>query len=181
MRQHTSLRVGHYCGEMNVDLWGEVQWRLLFDKLDVIVMTAQILLDLLVHGYLSLQDVALLIFDECHHARKRHPYNVIMAEFYYSLDKQDRPRIFGMSATPVNRKEEVNVSVWQLEVNLDSKAFTVSRNNDAQLLEAAPKPIEKILEYPSAALQLPGPILEIMIKFAQSSGNAQLTTLSSRL
>ena len=31
----------------------------------------------------QMQQINLLIFDECHHAKKNHPYNCIMKEFYF--------------------------------------------------------------------------------------------------
>lgn len=59
----------------------------LFSK-DVLVMTPNALLNLLHRGteYLSLRDVGVLVFDECHKARKKHPYARIMA-FYLELMK----------------------------------------------------------------------------------------------
>ena len=35
-----------------------------------------------------MSEVALLIFDEAHHAVKRHPYNLIMQEFYHQVGQQ---------------------------------------------------------------------------------------------
>lgn len=37
-----------------------------------------------------MSDINLLVFDEAHHAKKNHPYNVIMREFYF--DPQLRVR-----------------------------------------------------------------------------------------
>lgn len=52
-------------------------------------MTPNALLNLLHRGteYLSLQDVGVLVFDECHKARKKHPYARVMA-FYLEQIKQ---------------------------------------------------------------------------------------------
>lgn len=48
----------------------------------VIVMTAQILLDLVNHALFDLRKAALLIFDECHHALgHNHPYRAIMRNY----------------------------------------------------------------------------------------------------
>ena len=54
IRTHHTLT---HTGEMNVDLWGEEQWKVIFERVDVVVMTAQIFLDLLVHGFLSMDQV----------------------------------------------------------------------------------------------------------------------------
>lgn len=55
-------------------------------------MTPNALLNLLHKGneYLGLKDVGVLVFDECHKARKRHPYARIMA-FYLELQKRGEP------------------------------------------------------------------------------------------
>jgi len=36
-------------------------------------MSSQILLDILMHGYITWDQITLLILDECHHAQKDHP------------------------------------------------------------------------------------------------------------
>jgi hypothetical protein len=74
-----------------------------FSKL---VMTAQIFLDLLTHGFVRIEQVSLLVLDECHHAKKRHPYSVIMSDFYKRAAVADRPKIFGTTASPVDTKWE---------------------------------------------------------------------------
>ncbi|CAN0080749.1 unnamed protein product, partial [Ectocarpus sp. 12 AP-2014] len=55
-------------------------------------MTPNALLNLLHRGneYLSLKDVGVLVFDECHKARKKHPYARVMA-FYLELRKNRGP------------------------------------------------------------------------------------------
>lgn len=52
-------------------------------------MTPNALLNLLHRGteYLTLQDVGVLVFDECHQARKKHPYARVMA-FYLELERK---------------------------------------------------------------------------------------------
>jgi ERCC4-related helicase len=50
----------------------------LLDLEQVLVMTAQIFLDGLAHGFFKLNMVEILILDECHHAKKNHAYARIM-------------------------------------------------------------------------------------------------------
>lgn len=72
-------------------------------------------------------DVRLLIFDEAHHAVKRHPYCLIMREFYHQAPHRARPRIFGMTASPVNIRaahqacDQIRSTIYELESNLDAK------------------------------------------------------------
>ena len=47
-------------------------------SLQVLMMTPQILLNILQHGFFTMDKIELLIFDECHHAQKNHPYSQIM-------------------------------------------------------------------------------------------------------
>jgi len=53
---------------------------------DVMVMTPQILLNALEEEHIdSLGAFSLIIFDECHHTMKDHPYNLIMSKYVDEL------------------------------------------------------------------------------------------------
>ena len=69
----------------------EIPLKFLLQHHNVVVMTAQILVNALksdVRGErVDLKDISLLLFDECHHAHKEHPYNSIM-ENYLALKAQ---------------------------------------------------------------------------------------------
>lgn len=73
-------------------------------QMQVLVMTAQILLNILRHSIIKMEAINLLILDECHHAVKKHPYSLVMSEFYHTTPKERRPSVFGMTASPVNLK-----------------------------------------------------------------------------
>ncbi|KAM3683006.1 hypothetical protein ACJW31_12G114000 [Castanea mollissima] len=45
-----------------------------------------------------MEAINLLILDECHHAVKKHPYSLVMSEFYHTTQKEKRPSIFGMTS-----------------------------------------------------------------------------------
>lgn len=72
------------------------------------MMTAQILLNILRHSIIKMEAINLLILDECHHAVKKHPYSLVMSEFYHTTPKEKRPAVFGMTASPVNLKGMVH-------------------------------------------------------------------------
>lgn len=58
-------------------------------------MTSQILHDMIVHKYIRVEDISLIIFDECHHAVDDHPMRLVMKHFEQCpVNKQ--PRILGM-------------------------------------------------------------------------------------
>ena len=52
LREHTGLEVGGYVGSMGVDFWKEKDWKHQLAKQQVMVMTHQILLNSLRHGFL---------------------------------------------------------------------------------------------------------------------------------
>lgn len=81
-----------------------------------------------------------MVFDECHHARKKHPYAIIMTE-YMQCPVQDRPKVFGMTASPIWNTKDPAGSLKLLETNLDAKVLGV-REHAEELLQHAPKPTE---------------------------------------
>ncbi|KAF7353674.1 Dicer-like protein 1 [Mycena venus] len=141
---HSALRVLRLHGALEIDLADRSGWIRKFENHDVFVMTPQIFLNLITHSLWAIDKVALIIFDECHHARKNHPYNGIMRE-YFEVDEQRRPKIFGMTASPVCNIKDASGSLAALERNLDSKVVTVHNHVD-ELAEHVPKVIK---QYPS--------------------------------
>ncbi|KAG8062664.1 hypothetical protein GUJ93_ZPchr0003g16779 [Zizania palustris] len=103
VQAHTDLRVKQFYGEMGVDFWDDATWRSAVEDGEVLVMTPQILLDNLRHSFFRLPEIALLIFDECHHTKGNSAYACIFKEFYHpqlnSRVSDPLPRIFGMSAS----------------------------------------------------------------------------------
>lgn len=91
-------------------------------------MTAQILLNILRHSIIKMEAINLLILDECHHAVKKHPYSLVMSEFYHTTPKDRRPSVFGMTASPVNLK---GIGHSGLEVGIFNSLETVSSLEEA--------------------------------------------------
>lgn len=93
-------------------------------------MTAQILLNILRHSIIKMEAINLLILDECHHAVKKHPYSLVMSEFYHTTPKERRPSVFGMTASPVNLK---GMSLLQLvETQLQAFLFQLKLTTSPQ-------------------------------------------------
>jgi len=66
-----------------------------------------------------------MIFDECHHARKNHPYNGILREYFQLKPSDKRPKIFGMTASPIWNVKNPLGSLSDLESNMDAKVIAV--------------------------------------------------------
>jgi hypothetical protein len=67
-----------------------------------------------------MEAINLLILDECHHAVKKHPYSLVMSEFYHTTPKEKRPSVFGMTASPVNLKGNYE------DARLNFRSYTVT-------------------------------------------------------
>ncbi|KAM0905561.1 hypothetical protein ACQ4PT_017309 [Festuca glaucescens] len=104
----TNFKVQSYYGKGKSSRDHE-DWEKEMGENEVLVMTPEILLHNLRHCFIKMDSIALLIFDECHHAQTqtRHQYTQIMKEFYISNIGKP-PRIFGMTASPVMGKGNYN-------------------------------------------------------------------------
>ncbi|GMT18805.1 hypothetical protein PFISCL1PPCAC_10102, partial [Pristionchus fissidentatus] len=104
---HTALTVGRTHGTLNIDIWqSKPAFEQYIQAHHVVVLTAQILYDLLNAGYISIPSIALMIFDECHHSLgTNHAYRKIM-DRYFEHQKDIRPRILGLTASLINDKTD---------------------------------------------------------------------------
>jgi len=84
-------------------------------------MTSQIFLNLLTHGYMTLDRVNLIVFDECHRAVSSHPMRQIMQQFE-NCSKDKQPRILALSATLLN----ANIKVDRIESTIRVKYSRLS-------------------------------------------------------
>ena len=89
---------------------------------------------------MQMSEIALLILDECHHCKKRHPANEIMQQFWHPAPASTRPHIFGMTASLVDSKlgskDSMQSLVAALEANLGAKVWMGSANAAKLLLVA---------------------------------------------
>ncbi|TQN73169.1 Dicer-like protein 1 [Colletotrichum shisoi] len=122
--------VGRFCGDMVDEMWSREFWTQQFEENMVIVCTAAILQKCLTHSYIRMNQINLLVFDEAHHTKKNHPYARIIKDFYIKEPaKEMRPRILGMTASPVDAQTDIKIATAQLECLLHSEIATVSEES----------------------------------------------------
>ncbi|KAK5237393.1 Dicer-like protein 1 [Exophiala xenobiotica] len=131
-------------GEANEDLWRRADWENIFANNSVVVCTAAVLDQCLMHSFLTMGQISLLIFDEAHHCKKNHPYSRIIRDYYLKWSGE-KPRIFGMTASPVDSKRDIVQVVNDLEALLQSKIVTTQ---DASVFEFAPRATDDFWTYP---------------------------------
>ncbi|XP_057374674.1 endoribonuclease Dicer-like [Daphnia carinata] len=150
IRRHTCLEIGEYYGELGVDLWRGDRWTKELDKNNVLVMTAQLFVNAVHHGFIRIDSIALLVFDECHRAVKDSPMKqalTVVNETWESNGAKPAPRILGLTAALFLEKckpRTVSKIIRQLKTNMKA----CIRTADPHKIEGySTKPIEIICEY----------------------------------
>ena len=129
-----------------MDLWDKDVWQKEFNENSVLVMTGQIFLNLLSHSFIKLSQVNLLIFDECHHAKKKHPYRQIM-QFFNGCKTEDCPKVLGLTAAVIHRKvkvQKIESEIRDLECTLRA---TCETSQDDEIEKYAAKPREEVVTF----------------------------------
>ena len=137
---------------MGTDSWKREDCEKLFKKNMVIVCTAEILRGWLHHGFISVDQINLLIFDEAHHAKKDHPYARIILDFYAESKKSGLvvlPKIFGMTASPVDAKTDVKKAASELEGMLHCEIATPKDKNSLHGYGRVTSTQELFAKYPA--------------------------------
>lgn len=127
MVSNISYSAAKFFGQELEHMWNKESWSEALEKNEVIVCTAAILQKCLSQGFITISRISLLIFDEAHHAKKNHAYARIVKDYYLrEPDTDKRPRILGMTASPVDGKTDVKAAATNLEYLLCSDIATVS-------------------------------------------------------
>lgn len=135
---------------MGASLWSKSTWQTHFEKNMVIVCTAEVLVQCMMHSFITMAQVNLLVFDEAHHAKNNHPYARLMKDYYvHETDVAKRPRIFGMTASPVDTKglseEHIKEAAGDLEKLLDARIATTAESTLAS--NSISRPQEEVATY----------------------------------
>ncbi|KAI9103201.1 hypothetical protein DFS34DRAFT_356890 [Phlyctochytrium arcticum] len=139
----------HQIGGAVMPMCGEImsnqktaQWEKVVTETDVVCSTAQAVVEALIHGFIRMDQICLVVFDEAHNGIGDHPYAIFMREHYRSVPAESRPRVLALTASPVNSDSQAAVAIENLEKTLCCKAVTVS--NDSVRAHAARAPPTKV-------------------------------------
>ncbi|KAJ5973392.1 hypothetical protein N7481_010602 [Penicillium waksmanii] len=160
LRNNIDQSVGHLYGNVGVDHWDEQTWKNQFDKNMIIVCTAAILHKCLLNGFVKIRQINLMIFDEAHHTKKDHPYARIIRDSYIRTELSERPRIFGMTASPIDARGNIVDAARELEILMDSKIATTT--NFTALLRAVSRPQEEFWAYPKLNESTTTPLFRLL-------------------
>ncbi|KAL5021809.1 hypothetical protein ScPMuIL_000964 [Solemya velum] len=124
---------------------------------DILVVTAQILLDAMVNGEIdSIQCFTLMVFDECHHTHTKHPFNQIMFHYMDLKDSSDAvtlPQIIGLTASvgvgKAKTMSKAKDHIRSLMANLDATELSTVRENLEELGNHVSYPHEEVVSAPS--------------------------------
>ncbi|TKX27681.1 dicer-like protein [Elsinoe australis] len=156
LKNNLNFEIARVYGAMGIDLWTKDRWDSLFSKHKVIVCTPEVLHLCLAHGFIRMDQINLLIFDEAHHAKQQHPYCKIMRDYFdQDLDSSLQPRVFGMTASPIDAKADEEMDVIQLAIELEATLHSTiaTTSHLAPLTNYVHRPKEVKLQY--SALPLP--------------------------
>ncbi|KAJ5279403.1 hypothetical protein N7478_004775 [Penicillium angulare] len=145
LRNNLDQNVGQIYGAIGSDLWDEEIWQAQLTKNMAIVCTADIIQQALLNAFIKMSGINLLIFDEAHHTKKEHPYARIIRDSYLKEDISTRPKVFGMTASPIDAKVNISEAARELELLLDSQIATTS--NLSALRQIVRKPTEEIRSF----------------------------------
>ncbi|XP_046998793.1 endoribonuclease Dicer-like isoform X1 [Schistocerca americana] len=145
--RHTEMNVGCYIGIMNVDFWDKAKWNEEFQKNQVLVMTAQILCNIIVHNILDVNRICVVVFDECHAATGNHPMKQAAENI---LKLHINPRLLGLSGSLINGDCKVSRVVKCLKDLEDTFKCKISTAEESLLPEVrrySTNPEEEIHHY----------------------------------
>jgi ERCC4-related helicase len=100
----------------------------------ILVATHGACLDLLAHyaDLFHMSNFNLVVLDECHYCTGNHDYAVIMRDYFHTTTPKDRPRILGLTASPL-----INVKVNHSDAQLLEQLSMLEATLDARIIPLA--------------------------------------------
>lgn len=129
-----SVGVACYSTTMTAGATAGVQARRKLKEVNILVATHGACLDLLAHygDLFAMQHFNLIVLDECHYCTGNHDYAVIMRDFYHTCTPKDRPRILGLTASPL-----INVKANHSDAQLAEQLSLLEATLDAHIIPLA--------------------------------------------
>jgi ERCC4-related helicase len=126
-------------GASNVDTWSESVWAPVLKGTRIVVSTPKVLDDALHHGFVRMNTLALLVFDEAHNCVGKAAESKIMMDYYHPRKRSgdDVPSILGLTASPSMRSKTEDME--KLEMILDSRCISPTLHRQ-ELLKCVKKP-----------------------------------------
>ncbi|MFX1452745.1 MAG: DEAD/DEAH box helicase [Promethearchaeota archaeon] len=121
----------------------------LWDDLTIVFMTPQVLQNDIISKNYSIQDISLIIFDECHRAVGDYAYCFIAKKY---IDDSKCPQILGLTASPGSTKEKIN----EIKENLFIDHVEIRTEKDSDV-----KPYIHNVDNEWIKIKLPSEFLEI--------------------
>ncbi|XP_017078544.1 endoribonuclease Dicer [Drosophila eugracilis] len=152
VKRYTNLKVGLYLGENGVDDWTRGQWTDEIRDHQVLVGTAQVILDLFTQRHLNLNSISIVIIDECHHGTGHHPFHEFMRLFLCVDRNIALPRVVGLTGVLIkgNEIKQVAKKLKELETTYRGNIITVSDTIEMEnVMLHSTKPKEFLLTYPN--------------------------------
>ena len=91
-------------GNAEVDAWKQEEWNETVSNHDVLITQPQLFLETLDNKFLKLSEFCVIVFEECQHCSRHHPYAKIVARHCQYLQSNEI-RIVGLSNCLVKRKK----------------------------------------------------------------------------
>lgn len=140
-------------GEQLVDSWKPEEWKAVLDDNEILVATPQVILDAVSHSLISLNQINVLVFDECHHGRLAHPYKELLRCFKRVPTGSSTPRIIGLSGMLIGNDSKIKPylvkdELLTLEAAYQSTIVTVNTIDDHEnVLICATNAVENFVSY----------------------------------
>lgn len=115
----------------------------------MIVATVQIILNLVLKGYIKVSDFNLMIFDECHNAQKEAPMASLMTKFSEHPD-DEHPRVIGLTGmltAPSIKPINVLTDLTDLEAKFRATIKTAHGDLAGEVLEFSTCPKEELIPF----------------------------------
>lgn len=141
-------------GENNVDEFNAQEWLNVLNENEILVMIAECFKVAVAKTLINLNSVSVIIFDECHHGRKGHPYRQILQNIKGKTDI----RIIGLSGILIGlnnsiKPHKVPAELKELEDLYQSTIITVNNIEDHKnVLLYSTKAKESFITYESTPL-----------------------------